>query len=68
MHRPQEELLDFIFWIRMLFALILGTAFGVVPVTGAIGNIRFVNHLLKMAGIFEKRPELSPIWFDTRSN
>ena len=50
MHRLQEELLDFIFWIRMLFALILGTAFGVVPVTGAIGNIRFVNYLLKMRG------------------
>ena len=40
----QDELSDVLHWIRQVLALVLGLAYGCIPITGASGNLRFDSH------------------------
>ena len=40
----QDELSDVLHWIRQVLALVLGLAYGCIPITGASGNLRSDSH------------------------
>ena len=40
----QDELSDVLHWIRQVLALVLGLAYGCIPITGASGNLRSDTH------------------------